>query len=232
MTVDVHCHCLPGIDDGCKTKEESLALLRQSKLDGIDAVFATPHYYRRKSISDFLTKRQGAWEQIADEVQSPEYPQIVLGAEVAYFNGITNEENLAQLCLGKSDFLLLELPTTPWTPQLFRDLYTLSSVGGVRLILAHLERYAKLQDKKAMRAIYDLNLMIQMNAENLLHFSTRRSVLKLLKDGGADLLGSDAHNLSNRPQNLAQGYEVLAQKCPEAAHILRKNAAHVFESAT
>ena len=70
LTVDVHCHCLPGIDDGCKTKEESLALLRQSKQDGIDVIFATPHYYRRKSIPDFLSKRQGAWEQIANEVQS------------------------------------------------------------------------------------------------------------------------------------------------------------------
>ena len=232
LTADVHCHCLPGIDDGCKTKDESLTLLRQSKQDGIDVIFATPHYYRRMSIPDFLSKRQGAWEQIANEVQSPEYPRIILGAEVAYFNGIANEENLTQLCLGKSDFLLLELPTTPWTPQLFRDLYTLSSVGGVRLILAHLERYTKLQDKKALHSLYDMNLMIQMNAENLLHFSNRHSALKLLKSGKVDLLGSDAHNLSDRTQNLAQGYEVLAQKCPEEVHILRKNAIRVFESAT
>ena len=226
---DIHCHCLPDLDDGCKTKDESLTLLRQSKKDGIDAIFATPHYYRRQSIADFLAKRQRAWERIESTVQSTEYPRIVLGAEVAYFNGITWEENLPALCLGKSRFLLLELPTTPWTPQLFRDLYTLS--GSVNIILAHLERYTRFQDKKALESVCDMGLMIQMNAESLLSLSGRHSAVQLLRSGKVSVMGSDAHNLSSRPQNLARGYEIATQKCPEAAARLRRNAADILRAA-
>ena len=229
--IDLHCHCLPGIDDGCKTKEESLTFLQQSKRDGIDAIFATPHYYRHMSVSDFLSKRQASWEQIADDVRSSEYPHILLGAEVTYFNGIANEDDLAKLCLGKSDFLLLELPTSPWTPQLFRDLYTLSSAGGIRLILAHLERYTRLQDKKALQSLYEMDLMIQMNAGPLLRRADRHNAMKFLNDGKADLLGSDAHNLSDRPQNLLQGYQLLSQKCPEIANKLHSNAVSIVKAA-
>ena len=229
--IDLHCLCLPGVDDGCKTKEESLALLRQSKQAGIDTVFATPHYYRRESVSAFLSERQAAFAQIAGQLASPEYPEVILGAEVAYFTGITNEEALTALCLGKSDYLLLELPTSPWTPQLFRDLYTMSSVNGIRLILAHVERYIGLQDKKAIRRLYEMELMIQMNVGALLRRFGGHSALQLLKDGKADLLGSDAHDLRDRPQNLPQGCQLLSQKCPGVLSRLCLNAEEIADAA-
>ena len=46
--MDMHCHCLPGIDDGAKTMEESLQMLTQAYADGIRTIIATPHYHHRR----------------------------------------------------------------------------------------------------------------------------------------------------------------------------------------
>ena len=62
--VDVHSHFLPGLDDGCRTVEESLSVLRAAREQGVARIAATPHYYSRVSVAAFLEKRQAAIEKV------------------------------------------------------------------------------------------------------------------------------------------------------------------------
>ena len=64
--VEVHCHILEGIDDGAKSKEESIALLLAERDQGVDRIIFTPHFYahRERSVASFLKKRQKAFDEI------------------------------------------------------------------------------------------------------------------------------------------------------------------------
>ncbi|HOR22980.1 MAG TPA: capsular polysaccharide biosynthesis protein, partial [Ruminococcus sp.] len=67
MLTDLHCHILPGIDDGAKDREMSLAMLDMMKEQGVGRAVATPHFYahREKSVEAFLEKRRAAFQSIA-----------------------------------------------------------------------------------------------------------------------------------------------------------------------
>jgi len=131
----MHCHILPGIDDGCETPEESLVLLRHSWEQGVRWMFLTPHYDHSIGIPQFIRNREFAYQSLLSTI-SPELediPLLQLGAEVAFFQGISNEKNLDWLCLGKSNHLLLEMPFSPWTPAVMRELQALQYSFGVHI---------------------------------------------------------------------------------------------------
>ena len=87
--IDIHSHVLFGIDDGAKNMEESLAMLRESKKQGVNTVFATPHFYAYEvSFDSYTSKVQSVYETLKCEAASEEYSDIKLGYEVRYFPGI------------------------------------------------------------------------------------------------------------------------------------------------
>lgn len=215
---DLHGHFLPGMDDGCKTVEESIQVLKSSWSQGVRAMFATPHYYPRESVDAFLKRRKAAAMALWAHVQKAnvEVPVICLGAEVAYRSGIVYEEQLAQLCLGHSNYLLLELPFVRWSSEVLRDVYAIQNVRGITPVLAHIERYFGLQDKATIADILDSEVLIQMNGEYLLNSKTRRRGRILLESGAVQLLGSDCHNMTKRPPNLGQAASYLEKRGMDA----------------
>ena len=110
FTVDFHSHTLPAFDDGAKDVQESLELFRMLSEQGINTVCATPHFNaNRMSIDDFLRSRSKAYINLADAL--PENaPTVRLGAEVAYYEGISRLDNLSSLCIEGTNLLLLEMP--------------------------------------------------------------------------------------------------------------------------
>ena len=96
--IDFHSHILPGIDDGSKSVEMSLQMLRLLKAQGIDTVAATSHFYAtQRSPQRFLFRRQEAWDKLRTALDA-DAPRILLGAEVLYFPGISHMEELPELC--------------------------------------------------------------------------------------------------------------------------------------
>ena len=81
--IDIHSHILPGIDDGSKNLRMSLGLIDMLIDQGIDTVAATPHFYAdRVSVEKFLSRRQRAYESLAEALENtPKAPKILLGAE-------------------------------------------------------------------------------------------------------------------------------------------------------
>ena len=139
--IDFHSHILPGIDDGSKDAATSLLMLNALKKQGADTVCATSHFYAtQRTVDRFLFRRQEAWDRLC-EVLPQDAPRILLGAEVLYYPGIANMEELPSLCLEGTRLLLLEMPFEPWTGYMTREVSDLARRGDVQLLMAHIERY-------------------------------------------------------------------------------------------
>lgn len=208
---DLHCHMLPGIDDGSKSCEETMQMLRASVQQGIDGIVMTPHYYPKETIAHFLERRQRSFDSLLPYLRAAEepMPELCLGAEAAYHNGLTLDEHLDWLCIGKSRYLLLELPFSKWSPRVLRDVKTLRSERNIVPVIAHLERYLKIQERRVIDELIDSDVLIQMNAEYLLGFWTRGKAKKMLRSGTVRVMGSDSHNMTTRPPVLGDAFDQL-----------------------
>lgn len=215
---DIHSHILPGMDDGCQTVEEAVAVMKLAAEGGISKMLATPHYYSGESIGDFLARREQSEALLRQRLsgETGPVPEFACGAEVAFFQGISRQEGLEKLCLGRSRYLLLELPFTPWSSEVARDVENLC-LRGIQPILAHVERYFYYQDKRMIQRVLEAQPLVQMNAEYLLKSRYGRHGRKLLKKDTVQLLGSDCHGLERRPPNLGQAVACLQKKKMDAA---------------
>ena len=217
---DFHGHFLPGMDDGCKSPEESVQVLQSSYRQGITKVFATSHYYPVEPVEAFLKRREESVAKLEEYIRQngvEQIPQILLGAEVAYRPGISHQEDLEKLCLGSSRYLLLEMPFSRWGKGDVREVRNLCVNKNVTPILAHIERYWDAQDPNVMQSILQEDVLVQMNADTLLHMGIRRQGCRLLKSGTVQLLGTDCHNMERRAPKLGQAMDYLRKKKMDAA---------------
>ena len=210
---DFHGHFLPGMDDGCKTAEEAVRLLKDSYAQGVHRMFATPHYYPVESVGAFLKRRDEAFMRLAEALEGEtEIPQICLGAEVAYRPGLGYAQDLEKVCLGTSRYLLLEMPMGRWSREILRDVRNMSSAFAITPIIAHVERYWDIEQQDLLEQLLDMDVLVQMNGSCLLDPKTRRMGRKWLKAGMVHLLGTDCHDNFDRPPNLGKAVEYLRKK--------------------
>ena len=207
--IDVHCHVLPGIDDGSRSVEMSIDMLHEMKKQGVDKVIATPHFYpMSNSPEKFLTDRQNAYDLLMKEVDD-DCPEIVLGAEVMYFEGISRYEGLRDFRAEGTEILLLEMPFIKWTSRAVDEVIRLSASYGIQLLMAHIERYLDYNNKRVLKDFADNGILMQSNAGAVIDRKRRRKVMKLLKNGTVSFVASDAHNTTVRPPNLGEAFEII-----------------------
>lgn len=210
--IDFHSHILPGIDDGSKSVEETLQLLRMLSDQGIKIVCATPHFNAdRISVDDFLEKRTASYKSL-EGILTDDLPEIRQGAEVAYYEGISRMESLSKLCIEGTGLLLIEMPFTAWTEFTVQEIIQLSCSGNMRIVLAHIERYLPYLKKSVLNRILETDILLQVNASFFNDFPTRRKALKMLKNGDIQLFGSDCHNTSVRPPKLSDALCIVEKK--------------------
>ena len=215
--IDLHSHILPQMDDGSQDVPTSVKMLRRLAEQGVKTVCATPHFYaRRESIDHFLRRRLNAFSQLKDTHTCENdfwWPEIKLGAEIAYFPGIAECTGVEQLCLAGTRTLLIELSYTRWTPQQVEDVASLSLDHGYQVILAHPERYAHIKTFQAdMERLLSLPIALQIDADSLVSWRKRKLALQLLERAVFPLLGSDCHNLTTRPPKLDRARLLVAHK--------------------
>ena len=216
---DLHTHILPGMDDGARDVETSLEMLRMEREQGVGRVVFTPHFYREKEdVPSFLARRQQALSRLEAAVaqlsvrEQAALPRWELGAEVAWMPNLADREELKDLCLGQSNYFLLELPFTPWRDQMISQLYELLGRGQFIPVIAHLDRYWDRQRKEQIEQLLRLGVPIQISANILLKFFSRRKALQMIQQGQIFLLASDCHSLHHRPPNLGPAVKVVARK--------------------
>ena len=213
--VDFHSHILPGIDDGSKSVEESLELLRMEKAQGIGCVVATPHFYPNyDSPGDFLARRNRSEKQLREAMAKKDgLPDVIVGAEVYFFWGMSQSEQLPELTIGESKCILIEMPPAPWSEEIYRELENIWEKWGITPIVAHIDRYIRpFRTYGIPNRLSRLPVLVQANAEFFLEKATAGMALRMLKKDQIQLLGSDCHNLTSRKPNLGAALEKIRQK--------------------
>ena len=230
--IDFHSHVLPKMDDGSRSIEESLEMLRRSAEQGVQVMVATPHYYaEHEDIPAFLSRRNAAALALRQAAAScAGLPALQLGAEVSYFPGISTTSEIEQLCIEGTRVLLLEMPFSTWTRRIFKELEGLVAVRGLTVVIAHVERYIGAGNNwKSVQELLRYDVLLQSNASFFLGGWSRLRALRMLRAGEIRLLGSDSHNLTDRPPNLGDACRVIERKCgPELLSELNGFAAHLL----
>ncbi len=206
--IDFHSHILPHMDDGARNTVESHALLQKLCEQGVRTVLATPHFDASSTSPDrFLEKRAASRAMITANA-----PEVRLGAEVAFYSGISRMQELDRLCIEGTGLLLLEMPFAKWSEYTVRELIELTLMGGPRILLAHFERYLGFQSAKVWDQLKEHDILFQSNASFFIDRKTRKKALRFLEEGYIDALGSDCHNMTSRPPRLDEAYEVIEKK--------------------
>ena len=227
-----HSHILPEMDDGSRDVAESISMLEMLTSQGVLTVVATPHFYANdESVEQFLERREQSFG-ILQKALPENAPQIILGAEVRYYAGISHMENLKSLRIQGTKLLLLEMPMATWTEYMIRELIELASQRGIRLVLAHIERYIPLQKRETWIRLARNGIIMQVNASYFISLASRRKAISRLVDGDVQLLGTDCHNMTNRPPKMGQatdfirkklGDDYLTQMCQYGYALLNEN---------
>ena len=223
--IDFHSHFLPAIDDGADCLETSLAMLCESRLQGVDLIFATPHFYADEDDpARFLERRNAAYELVREAIEREgkveAYPEIRLGAEILFFPGMCEAEELRELMMGGTSFLLVEPPMIPWRGSMLDEIAMTGENLDCMPVIAHVDRFMRiLRDNSLFERVEQRRMLIQVNADFFIRESSRRRALGCLRQDRIHFLGSDCHNLTNRPPNLGDAAAIIRESGLEELHV-------------
>jgi len=228
--IDFHSHILPQMDDGADCVETSLAMLRKSFRQGVDAIVSTSHFYADEDYPQRFAERRLKAFQILEEamlLQAEVFPSIILGAEVLYFPGISQAEELAPLMIGSSRCMLVEPPMADWTDSMLDEILQMGKNLKCRPVIAHVDRYVTyLEDESLISRVLERQMLVQVNASYFLNPATTKAAMKHLKQGHIHLIGSDCHNMGTRAPNLGQARRLArAHGLLKEFEMLSRNAA-------
>lgn len=228
--VDLHCHVLPGVDDGARDEAAALRMLRMAEEDGIRVVAATSHAHRCPA--ELVGPGVARLNQLAAEAGIN--IDIVPGSEVRLDAGLAKRYREGKLVtLNHGPYLLLELFLSgPWPKSTARVVAELQALG-LRPILAHPERYPDVQgDPGIVRELVEMGVPMQLNADSLAgrtERDARPAAEELLRRRLAHLIASDAHNPDWRPPRLRAAFERAAELAgPDYAAWMAANALKVI----
>jgi protein-tyrosine phosphatase len=226
--IDLHCHVLPGIDDGPETIEGSVVLARAAAAAGIETLVATPHVASQYPNDAATIARLVA--EVSSRLEHDGIPvRILPGAEIAVTHlPKLNSAQLSTLGLGGGPWLLVEPPFSAVAPGLEGILLDLLERGH-RLVLAHPERCAALQrDHGVLHSLAEAGVLMSITAGSLagrFGGEVRRHAMALVREGLIHNVTSDAHDVRRRAPGLAEEIERaglgplrewLTQMVPEA----------------
>lgn len=219
--VDLHCHVLPGIDDGPETIERAVQLVLAAVAEGTRTIVATPHVsalYPNGPI-EIASRIEELNERLTDEAVDVE---IESGAEIAATHvAEMDPRSLTPLRLGRGRWLLIEPPFSLVATGLEGTVLGLMEAGH-EIVLAHPERCPALhRDPMVLRRLNQAGALCSITAGSLtgrFGSTVRRFAETLMREGMAHNVASDAHDLESRPPALAS--ELRRAGIPELAEWL------------
>lgn len=218
--VDIHCHCLPCLDDGPGTLVEALGLCRALVADGITTAVATPHQLGRYHGRNTAAEVRAAVEGLNRSLMSEGIPLAVLpGADVRVDEQIPRMLAGGQvLTLGdRGKVLLLELPHDVFIDPL--PLVRRLSEQGVRSIISHPERNRFLTSSPhVIRPWLEAGAVLQITSGSFagdFGSTAQRAAWYWLETGQASLVASDAHDLSRRPPRMTEAIRLISRRLGE-----------------
>ena len=223
---DFHCHILPGMDfDGTDSLEESVAMCKTLKSQGVATVCATPHFYPwNDDVDKFLERRT---KTLAALRSSGVDIEIIPGAEVQIFRSLP-EHRADRMCIGDSNVILLEMPRQPFEkwmiPAIENTIYKYSLIP----VIAHIERYGYSKETLAKFAAIP-GVVFQVTVSELKYKQSIKLLDMICSFGVPVIFGTDAHNMDLRsPQ-----FNVIKEKLSEKEGLFRthvKTAKAIIEN--
>jgi protein-tyrosine phosphatase len=213
-SVDIHCHCLPGLDDGPQGVDDAIALCEALVADGITTAIATPHQLGRYDPANSADDVRCAVEFLTSELKDREIPlELLSGGDVRVDERIPRliESGRLGTTADAGSHLLLELPH-----ELFIDPIPLIDrlrVAGIQAVLTHPERYVYLQNlPEFAQTCLEHGAVLQVTSGSILGDFGRRAhdeAWRLILAGMVGIVASDAHDVMRRPPRMTPAIEVL-----------------------
>ena len=215
--IDVHCHLLPGIDDGAADIQDSLRELHSAEKQGITKIIMTPHLYPDKSIS-----AKQVIDLTAELNTRIKYDGMALevftGMECMYFNELPSLLQSGEaLTLAGSRYVLIEFLEQMSSYHIEKGLDSITEMGYIP-ILAHYERYESLRRPGVIQRLKKHGFALQMNYDTILEKTGifgGNMYHEHLKKGYVDFLGSDCHGSSTRAMAVLPGVKWLEKHLRE-----------------
>ncbi len=233
---DLHCHILPGLDDGARTTFDTVDMMKDEISQGVKNVVLTPHFDpEQDDFEEFLIQRKAAWNRMRahiDEVPELRDMKIRVGAEVFYSASLALQEGLDHLCFTNTPYLLLELPVG-YRPQFFEETISKLRMQGYKIIIAHVERYKYLMDDlKSLYRLVENGCIIQVNCSSIIRGGeTAKQVIKLIDWGLVHVISSDAHDMERRNPNMYEAALALSEQIGnKATKQILLNGNNIFEN--
>jgi protein-tyrosine phosphatase len=214
--VDIHCHILPGLDDGAKTMEIAVEMAESAISEGITHVIATPHANAEYPFRPELVRARR--DELQARVESR--LQILTGCDfhLSYENVLEIQHDTMRYTLNQKNYVLVEFADYAIPPNIDDTLHTLRLLG-LNLIITHPERNGLIrhQPEKLWRWLRQ-GCYVQVTAQSLLgRFGkdTAKIVMRWLEDERVHFVASDAHSNAGRPLKLRESYELVARRLGE-----------------
>lgn len=134
---------------------------------------------------------------------------MLLGAEVLYFRGISQLDDLSELCLQGTRLLLLEMPFRKWTANEVDEVCRITQTTGLVIMLAHIERYLAWQSKGVWKQLQEHGVIMQVNVSFFAQSSFSLRALRMLRSDKIQVLGTDTHNLHSRPPYMDRARDTI-----------------------
>lgn len=228
---DIHCHILPGVDDGSQDMEMTMDMLSIAYEEGTRDIILTPHYILEKNryTYDDLDKR---FKKLCKEVEeSRKFPDLnlYLGNEILYEEGILTKLRQGDIhTMNGTRYVLVEYNIrTPYA----EILHSIDELVEARYIpiIAHVERYITLEGWiKHIEELIDKGCYLQMNISSVeggFLNENKRWCRKLLKKGYITFLGTDAHNTDSRAPYTQEYISWIKKRCGEETEWMLEDAA-------
>lgn len=210
--IDLHCHLLPGLDDGAVDLADSVAMGRQAAAAGVSHICATPHIRHDHDVR--IHELGWRVEQVAEAFDAQACPVDVLtGGEVAatIVDHLSDHELRAVSLGGTGHWILLEPAPGPLSDDLHRVVSRLES-RGFRSLIAHPERHLGHDMVDRLVALVHAGALTQVTAATLAEHPASIGMGILARAGVVHVLGSDAHSARHgRPVDLSMGLQALAE---------------------
>ena len=213
---DIHCHIVPGVDDGATDIGETVKLLRMEYEQGVRTVIATPHFRFRmfETPAEKVREQFRLVEKAASEI-SPDL-HVYLGCEFhANMEMLPMLREQKVMTMAGSRYVLTEFSHNSEESYIRERLGALLS-GGYKPIVAHIERYEATRNSlDFVEELADMGVYMQINADSITGkdgFFTKRYCNKIMKDGLLHFVGSDCHNSAKRSCRIGEAYRMVSAK--------------------
>ncbi|WP_122645551.1 tyrosine-protein phosphatase [Enterococcus mediterraneensis] len=212
--IDLHCHILPGVDDGAQTLEDSLAMAEKAISQGITHILCTPHHNNGK----YKNPKQSVIPRVAqlqEELDQRQLPLTVLeGQEVRITGDLLEDMSRDEILFTdlEDTYILIEFPTMDipaYTEQLFFELRGLGKIP----VIVHPERNAKFrEDPNRLIPFLDMGVLAQLTAPSYVGTfgkSIQKTAKEMVKHNLVQMVASDAHGVTKRNFYLKEAFEVI-----------------------